>query len=130
MKSQNNFTIEELFVDKPVQLKLFQYIERFIESLGRVEIKVSKTQVAFKNKKQFAWVWLPMPSDKKRPPKSIVLSFSLGKPVDNPQIVQVVEPYPGRWMHHVIIQDNTDINEEVKGWLKEAYDFGLGEANI
>jgi hypothetical protein len=124
MKFQSSFTIEEIFSDKPVQLKLYQHIRQLIESIGQAEIKVSKTQIAFKNHKQFAWVWLPLPWDKKRPPNSIVLSFSLGKRIENSQIVQVVEPYPGRWMHHVIIQNSSDLNKEVQQWLKEAYEFG------
>ncbi len=60
---------------------------------------------------------------KKRPPNSLVLSFALGKQLTAPQIVQAVEPYPGRWMHHVIIQDEPDLNEDVRGWLAEAFAF-------
>ncbi len=126
MISQNSHTVENLFSDKPIQLKLFQNIKQFIQSIGQVESSVSKTQVAFKNHRQFAWVWLPMPRDTKRPPNSIVLSFSLEKHLNSPQIVQVVEPYPGRWMHHVIIQKSSDLNEEVQGWLKESYQLSKG----
>lgn len=29
----------------------------------------------------------------------------------------------GRWTHHVIIEKETDLDEDVKGWLHEAYVF-------
>jgi len=115
--------VESLFPGKPVQLRLYRHVRDFIASLGEVTIDVHKTQVSFRRKRKFAWVWLPMPWDTRRPPNSIVVSFSLGAPVDDPRIAQVVEPHPGRWMHHVIIQTESDLSEDVKGWLKDAFDL-------
>ena len=108
MVSLNNRAAEELFSGKVVQFELYLHISKYIESFDKVKIKVTKTQVSFASKRQFAWVWLPKEWDKRRPPNSIVLSFSMGRHVYNSQITQVVEPYPGRYMHHVIIQKKSD----------------------
>ncbi len=96
-----------------------------IGELGNVKIKMTKSQVAFLRERQFAWVWFPMSWDKTRPANSLVLSFALGTRITHPRIVQVVEPYPGRWMHHVIIEKETDVDGVVRGWLREAYGFGV-----
>lgn len=124
MNSQNEWTIEKFFAEKPIQLKLFLRINEFISSLGQVKIKATKSQISFAGKRQFSWIWIPMEWDIKRPPNSIVLSLSLGKHIKNSQIAQVIESYPGRWMHHIIIKTEKDFNKAVQKWLKEAYDFG------
>lgn len=66
-------------------------------------------------------LWLPRSWDKKRPENSIVLTFGLGRRIEHERIAQAVEPYPGRWMHHVIIVNKADLDEDVRGWLHEAY---------
>jgi hypothetical protein len=35
--------------------------------------------------------------------------------------VEAVEPHPGHWTHHVVIEDETDLDGAVDGWLREAY---------
>ena len=40
-----------------------------------------------------------------------------------PRIVESTEPYPGRWTHHVIIQNADEVDEQVKEWIREAYHF-------
>ncbi|MGE5041707.1 MAG: DUF5655 domain-containing protein [Candidatus Levyibacteriota bacterium] len=114
----------KFFSDNSVQLHLFDAIKKYISSLGVVKIKVTKSQISFSNKRQFAWVWLPMPWDTGRPKNSIVLSFSLGERVMHPQIVEVVEPYPGRFMHHVIMEKEAELSGAVKKWLQTAFTFG------
>jgi hypothetical protein len=43
--------------------------------------------------------------------------------VDSDRFKEVVNPGPGRWMHHLEIQDLSDIDDEVRHWLKEAADL-------
>ncbi len=117
------WTVDQLFAGKPIQFRLYRHIGSFVEALGPVAIRVTKTQVSFASGRQFAWVWLPIEWAKHRPPNSLVLSFALGKQLTHPQIVQAVEPYPGRWMHHIILQEESDLNEDVRGWLAEAFSF-------
>lgn len=111
------------FKGKPDELALYTHIKRYIGSLGPVETKVTKSQIAFSRGRQFAWIWFPMSWDTRRPPHSLVLSFSLGKEIRDPQVVEVVQPYPGRFMHHVIIGRDTDFSAMAKHWLADAYKF-------
>lgn len=106
--------VQAFFSDKPIQYQLFGFLKKYVLSFGNVDIKVTKSQIAFSNKRQFAWVWLPMKWDKRRPKNCIVLSFSLPEKITHPQIVQVVESYPGRFIHHIILEKESDMNEAVR----------------
>jgi hypothetical protein len=108
-------------------LKLFEQIRIFISSLGKVNLRTTKTQISFATRRQFAWIWLPPVKVKNRPEKYIVLSFALGEQVKDRRIVQSVEAYPGRWMHHLILANKTDLNRKVYAWIKKAYAFSLSE---
>lgn len=124
MREEISDTVEELFRGREAQIRLYQAVCAAIEALGPVTITVSKTQVAFGAKTKFAWVWPPQLWSNKRPPDSIVLTFGLGRQVVHPKIVESVEPRPGRWTHHVIVEHEADLDADVRGWLAEAYAFG------
>ncbi|OPX85458.1 MAG: hypothetical protein A4E53_03452 [Pelotomaculum sp. PtaB.Bin104] len=124
MKSPGEWTVEGLFSGRPEALALFHAVRRYIESIGPVKVEAMKTQVSFGAKTKFAWVWLPQLWTKKRPENSITLTFDVGRHIEHDRIVQAVEPRPGRWTHHVIIESEADLNEDVREWLREAYAFG------
>lgn len=113
------------FFDKvPQALPLFNiFAENVLAEYPDVRIKIQKTQISFSNKHQFAFVWLPIRKIKNRPDIYIIVSFGLSYRLDSPRIVEASEPYPNRWIHHLIIQDFSEVNEELMNWIKEAYDF-------
>jgi hypothetical protein len=51
-----------------------------------------------------------------------VLSLGLPTCLDSPRFKEVVEPTPGRWMHHLEVPDPAVLDAEVAGWLAAAYD--------
>ncbi len=118
-----NKEIEAFFAGKIEAKALFMAVDRKIRSIGPAIIKVSKTQISFATRTQFAWVWMPQPTDRKRPMHSLVLSFGCGRQIVHDQIVEAIEPYPGRWTHHVIIAEEADLTAAVDAWLREAYRF-------
>lgn len=122
MKKPGTWTLEQLFASRPAALSLFHAIHRYFGSLGPVTMEVMKTQVSFGAKTKFAWVWLPQIWIKKQPEDSIVLAFALRRRIADVRVKQVAEPRPGRFMHHVVIRREADLDDEVMGWLREAYD--------
>lgn len=40
-----------------------------------------------------------------------------------PHILQAVEPYPGRWTHHLLLTAPEDVDGLLAAWLAEAYRF-------
>lgn len=126
MSETENRTVEGFFTGRPEAFLLFEALRKEIESLGPVKVEVMKTQVSFAAKRKFAWVWLPQMWIRKRAGTSVTLTFCLGRKVHHPKIVEAVEPRPRLWTHHVLIDETKDIDDEVRGWLKEAYEIGLG----
>lgn len=116
--------IEAYFAADSAVVPLYKSIESLMFALGEVTRKVQKTQISFSSGKGFAYVWLPIHKVKGRPEHYIVLSFSQPQQIVSPRIVETAEPYPGRWMHHLILSTQEDLDEELLGWLREAYNFG------
>jgi hypothetical protein len=123
MRAPGEWTVEGLFACRPVSLALFHAVRLYIESLGPVKMEAMKSQISFGTRTKFAWVWLPMAWAKNRPENSIVLTFGLRRHVERERIVQAVEPRTGRWTHHVIIEKQADLDEDVRAWLRESYDL-------
>ena len=119
-----NWTIEGLFEGRPQAFRLFLAVRRYIESIGPVEVAATKTQVSFGVKTKFAWVWLPQMWIKKRPLNTITLALDLDHKVNDPRIREAVEPQPGRWTHHILIDTELDLDEQVKACIREAYEKG------
>ncbi len=119
---QNNV---DLFFDRmPQALPLYQsFAEKALAEYPDAQIKVQKSQIAFYDKHNFAFVWLPIRKMKNRPEIYIIVSFVLAYRLDSPRIIESTEPYPNRWTHHVIVQDQNEIDTELMDWMKEAHDF-------
>ena len=86
-------------------------------------IKVSKTQISFKNRHIFSMVSLPVRRRKGWPKQCIIVSFGLPYSVCSPRIAAASEPYPKRFTHHVIVEKESDIDGELLSWIDEAYAF-------
>jgi hypothetical protein len=121
MTADGTWTIDKLFEGRAEARRLFEGVRIEIEKFGPVKVTPLKTQVSFGTDRKFAWVWLPQTWIKKRPEGSVTLTFSLPNEVVDSRIVQALEPYPGRWTHHVIIESKSDLDQTVLSWLREAY---------
>lgn len=116
------------FEDHLESLPLYEAFEAQVERLGEVNIRVQKTQITFSNRHNFAFVsFLPARKAKDRPKTYITVTFGLGRRADSPRIDVATEPYPGRWTHHVLVSSAEEIDGELMGWIREAYDFSAGK---
>lgn len=99
------------FDRKPEALLLYEvFEEKLFSDVDGVKVKVQKTQIAFSNRHNFAFVsFLPVRKAKERPEVYIVVTFGLEYRVESPRIDAAVEPYPGRWTHHVLISGTEEI---------------------
>ena len=115
-------TEELLFFDPmPQALPLYQALrEHVAAACPDLRVKVSKTQISFYHRRLFAMVSLPK---RKRDP-GIVVTFGLGRRELSPRVETAVEPYPGRWTHHVPVTGEDELDGELLGWLQEAWAFG------
>lgn len=108
------------FAGVPLGARTFGWTSGVVAGLGPAVVRLTSTQVAFRHRIGFAWIWLPG-TWLTHPDATVVLSLGLRQQVDSPRWKQVVEPYPGRWMHHLEVSDPADLDEQVAGWLTSAY---------
>lgn len=52
-------TPEEFFAGKPLPQLLFARIRQIVDDIGPASIRLSKSQIAFRRRRAFAWVWMP-----------------------------------------------------------------------
>lgn len=108
------------FDGQPERLALYEALFRLLDgAFPEVSVKVQKSQISFYGRHLFAMVSRPK---RKRDP-GIVVSFGLGRREPSPRIGAVVEPYPNRWTHHVAVTTAEELDGELLGWLREAWDF-------
>ncbi len=69
-------TPEDFFADHPLGLEVFQKVRSELLSLGRIDVRVTKSQVAFRRDRAFAYLWLPGHYLRK-PGAEVVLSIAL-----------------------------------------------------
>lgn len=114
-------TLEQFFDQFPKSRRLFEHLADVIQQIAPAEIRVSKSQVAFVHKKPFAWAWIPGKylQGKTAP---LVLSISFQHREVSPRWKEIVEPYPGRFMHHLELRSISEIDSQVQEWLKKAWE--------
>lgn len=114
-------TLDEYFAGQDLSRQLFERLRGAIESLGDVELRVTKSQVAFHRHKAFAWAWMPGKYLHGRG-APLVLSLSFRQRDPSPRWKEIVEPAPGRFTHHLELWSAGDIDDEVRAWLQAAWD--------
>lgn len=111
--------VERFFEANPEGLALFRTVEDAVAELGAIESRVTKSQIAFRSRKAFAFVWCPgqyVTSD-----VPAVLSIALPRLVSSDRFKEVAHPSSRVWIHHLELRDSTQIDDEVRGWLAEAF---------
>lgn len=118
---------ELMFFDAmPQMLPLYEALAEKLQSrYPEMSVKVSRTQISFRNRYVFAMASLPWRKVKGWPEQYLLVSFGLSYRKDSPRIAQSVEAYPNRWTHHVLALSPTDIDAELLGWIDEAYQFAM-----
>lgn len=114
------------FQDRPEEAALYAALyEAMDAAFPQAQVKVQKTQISFYQRHLFAAVSLPIRRRKDWPAHCIVLTLGLPALLDSPRIAMAVEPYPGRWTHHILINAPDQIDAQLLAWLQEARAFAL-----
>ena len=113
-------TPEEIFSNSPAGLQLCQAVRAAILGTVPATERTTTSQVAFRNRRGFAYVWNPRRYLKTEVPA--VLSIALSRRVVSSRFKEVVHPSPGVWMHHLELNTPGDVDAEVTAWLREAFD--------
>ncbi len=113
--------LDEFFAGQPQSRQLFDALCGMIEAFGPVALRVTKSQVAFRRRKTFAWAWMPG-KYLRRPAAPLVLTLALRRRDASRRWKEAVEPAPGRFTHHLELYSPQDIDDQVQAWLREAWE--------
>ena len=113
---------EEHFAGQPTALAVLRAVLDVVAELGGCEIRTSKSQVAIRRRRGFAYLWDPGLYLRRRTAE-VVLSVVLDRHDHSPRWKEVAHPAPAHWMHHLEVHDAAEIDDEVAGWLREAADL-------
>ena len=126
MNAPAHYTSDVLFFfdGKPLELALYEALFCHLESeFPEASVRVQKSQISFYGRHLFAAASLPVRRKKSWPEHCIVVTISLSHRLDSPRVAVATEPYPGRWTHHILLSDETQIDGELLGWLRESWEF-------
>lgn len=100
-------------------LEICRAVEHSIATLGEGSVRVTKSQVAFRRRRGFAYLWRPgqyIASD-----VPAVLSIALPHEIRSDRFKEVAHPSAHVWMHHLELREVAEVDDEVQQWLAEAY---------
>ena len=89
-------------------------------------MRVSKTQISWGSPYLFAMLSLPRRAADRRS-GALLATLGLNRRLDSPRVLQAVEPYPGRWTHHLLLTRPEEVDGELRAWLAEARAFALAK---
>ncbi len=113
--------LQQFFEGRDASREVFEAVHDAMNSIGTTEVRVSAGQVGFRRSSAFVFAWIP-DIYQGRTDVSLVLTVALPRRIESPRWSQIVEPSPGRFMHHLALRKPRDVDEEVVAWLKEAYE--------
>lgn len=110
---------DELLAGHPGALEVWRRVEQLVAALPGTEVRTSRSQVALRRHRGFAFLWRP--GQYVRSDVPAVLSIALDRELDSPRFKEVAHPAPTTWMHHLEVRDPAEVDDEVAGWLREAW---------
>ena len=110
----------EFFSGSSTGAAIFEAVHSVVTTFGEIEVSVSKSQIAFRRRRAFAFVWRPGQYVESEVPA--VLSIALPRNLRSERFKETAHPSPGIWMHHLEVQSASEVDEEVRGWLRAAFD--------
>jgi hypothetical protein len=100
--------------------RIFASLKKRVGALEDVELKVSKSQIAFWRGKTFGAVWRPG-KYLKGETAPLVLSVFLPRKIRSKRWKEITRAAPGRYTHHLELWSAEDVDAEVGRWLKAAW---------
>jgi hypothetical protein len=112
--------VEDLLAEGTLGHQVYEVLAGLVDGLGPTTVRTGRSQVAFRRRTGFCWVWLPG-RYLAHPAAEVVVSLALPRHDDSPRWKESLQVTGRRWMHHLEVHGPEDLDEEVLAWLAEAY---------
>lgn len=111
---------EDVFAGNELGLEVLACVTKMIESIGPATQRVSRTQVSFRRRRGFVYLWDPG-RWMVNPEHHVLVSLALQHRIESPRWKEVIHQTTQMWMHHLEVQSVDDLDDEVQAWLAQAY---------
>jgi hypothetical protein len=92
---------------------IFEAVMGHLDTVGPVHVEPVSVGIFLKRAQSFVQL---------RPMQQwVAMSFSLARPVRHPSITRKVQQYGGRYFHVAKLRSPDDLDDELRGYLTEAY---------
>ncbi len=109
-------TVEEHFLNKEPHVRpLYEWLLISVRELGDVQEAPKKTSIHLDHHKSFAGVYTRQ--------SYINVRFRLDHPIQDSRILKVEKLSKRRYLMTVKLEDLDEIDDQLMGWLKEAYEL-------
>ena len=112
--------VDQFFAGQAASRQLFDALAARSSTIGPAELRVTKSQIAFRRHVAFAWAWTPA-RYLRGWVAPLVLTLSFCHRDASPRWKEIVEPAPGRYTHHLELFAVGDVDGEVRAWLQSAW---------
>lgn len=108
-------TVDDYFSTGPdFERPIFEAVMAGLDGIGSIHVEPVSVGIFLKRSTSFAQL---------RPKtKWVAVSFSLERTVHSARIARKVMPHGGRYHHVVNVRRADEVDDELLGWLAEAYD--------
>ncbi|MGK0740612.1 DUF5655 domain-containing protein [Leucobacter sp. Z1108] len=117
--TESSRSTEDLFAGFTEGLAICRAAQEAVSTVGEASTTVTKSQVAFRRRRGFAYVWRPGQYFDSDIPA--VLSIALPREVASTRFKEVAHPSTHVWMHRIELHKASELDDQVLGWLAEAY---------
>ncbi len=112
-------TLAAYFAGRPESRRLYRGLRQLVDAAGPATVRVTKSQIAFRRVRAFAWAWIPGRYLRgHRPP--LVLSIALPARDRSSRWKEIASPASGQFVHHLELHGLADLDRQVARWLVRA----------
>lgn len=100
------------------------FAEELLRRFPATSTRVQKSQITFSNRHVYACVsFVRVKKKAELPGPYLVVTLGLPYPLASPRVAVKTEPYPGRWTTHLVVGTPAELDQELWGWVSQAYEF-------
>jgi hypothetical protein len=113
-----DYSVDGFFAGRSPRLReLYDAYVRFLGDVGPFDQVPTKSRIAFMVRVRFAGV-ARLRKD------GLVCSFWLKRRIESPRFTRVELVGKHDWIYQWVLRDEEELDDEVRGWLAEAYEVG------
>lgn len=120
MRRRSPISLDAYFRRDPESARLRDIAIEAVHAAGPSIMRRSRSQLAFRRRSTFAWIWVPRQylGENAAP---LVVSIVRHRQILSKRWKEVVSPRPGVFVHHMEVWRARDLDRIVRRWIADAW---------